>query len=208
MKKIDIDAWHRKSHFLYYKNFDLPHFSITSNVDVTKLYQYVKANGLSFFGTMLYYVMKAVNQVDELKYRIRKDEVVAHDVVHPSYTVLANQDLFRFVTTSFHEDRSAFLKSVDRDIDNAKIGSGLEDDLARDDLVYISAIPWVTFTSLDHPFDTKNPDSFPRISWGKFYKESDKVLIPLSLSMHHALCDGIHVGKFYQTLANLIQSIE
>jgi len=208
MKKIDIEHWHRKNHFNYYKNFDLPHFSITSNVDITNLYRYVKKNELSFFSTMLYYTMLAVNQIDELKVRIRGDEVVQHDVVSPSYTVLTGEDLFSFVTTPFVDDKTAFITNVDNDIDHAKLTKSLEDEIGKDDLVYVSAIPWVTFTALTHPFDSKHPDSFPRISWGKFFKDHDRVMIPISLSAHHALCDGIHVGRFFQMLSNMIEHID
>jgi chloramphenicol O-acetyltransferase type A len=208
MKKINIETWHRKSHFNYYKDFDMPHFSITANVDITKLYNFVKESEKSFFATFLYYVMKTVNAIPELRYRIRNGEVYLHDVVHPSYTVLAGEDLFRFVNSKYDDDFSLFIKNVDEDIDQAKIGSGLSDEPDTDNLVYVSAIPWVTFTNLSHPFDTKHPDSFPRISWGKFFKEDGKVFIPVSLSAHHALCDGIHVGKFYQLLSNTIESIE
>ncbi|MBU1145752.1 MAG: chloramphenicol acetyltransferase [Firmicutes bacterium] len=208
MKIIDVDSWHRKKHYNYYKDFDLPHFSITANVDITNLYHFAKKNQTSFFATLLYYVMKVVNDIPELKYRIRGNEVILHDTIHPSYTVLANEDLFQFVTSTFTEDFQAFLHKVDQDIDYVKIHENLDDIPGKDDLIYISAIPWVTFTNLSHPFDTKHPDSIPRISWGKFFKENDRVIIPISLSAHHALCDGIHVGKFYQLLSNTINSIQ
>ncbi len=208
MNKIDIENWHRAKHFNFYKGFDHPHFSLTANVDITNLYLLVKREKLSFFGVMLYYVMKTANQISELKYRIRSNEVVEHYLIHPSYTVLAEDDLFCFVTTSFQDDRDLFLNNVDNDIDHAKIHSYLEDVPGKDDLIYISSIPWISFTSLTHPFDTKNPDSIPRISWGKFFELDSKMYIPLSLSAHHALCDGIHVGKFYKLLENNINGIK
>ncbi len=207
MKKLDIQNWHRLSHYDYYKNFDQPFFSISANVEITKLYHYVKKNDLSFFGMMLYAVMNTCNQIEEFKYRIRGNDVVVHDTVHPSYTVQASDNLFRFVNSYYQDNLHEFLNSVDNDIDNAKIGSGLSDDPSRDDLIYISSIPWITFTSITHPTDSKHPDSFPRISWGKFYKQNDLVYIPISVSMHHALSDGIHVGNFYQLLANFIDNI-
>lgn len=208
MKKIDLEKWHRSKHFNFYKSFDHPHFSLTANVDITELYLWVKKEKLSFFATMLYYVMKTVNQIPEFKYRIRLKEVVEHDLIHPSYTVLVEDDLFCFVTTDFHENRDVFMKNVDNDIDYAKIHSILEDVPGKDDLIYISAIPWVTFTALTHPFDTKKPDSIPRISWGKFFKQDSRILIPVSLSAHHALCDGVHVGKFFKLLEDSIIRIK
>jgi len=207
MKTINLDKWPRRKHYEMYRNFDFPHFSVTANVDITDLYRKVKQEKLSFFATMLYYVINSLNQIPEFRYRIRGEEVVEHDLVHPSYTVLVDDDLFCFVTTEFSTDFTDFMSRVDNDIDLAKIHKSLDDIPGKDDLVYISAVPWVSFTSLTHPFDTKHPDSIPRISWGKFHEEDGRIVIPLSLSAHHALCDGIHVGKFFRVLENSLNNL-
>ncbi len=207
MKKISLENWPRATHFNLYKDFDHPHFSLTTNVDITKLYLYAKREKLSFFGVMLFYVMKTVNQIPEFKFRIRFNEVVEHDMIHPSYTVLGDDDLFCFVTTNYQDDQDLFLNDVDNDIDCAKIHSNLEDVPGKDDLIYISSLPWISFTSVTHAFDTKKPDSIPRITWGKFFELDSKIIIPLSISVHHALCDGIHVARFLKTLENNINEI-
>ena len=47
-----------------------------------------------------------------------------------------------------------------------------------------------------------NPvDSIPRIAWGKFFSKGDRIKMPLSVQIHHALADGIHVGRYF----NLVQ---
>lgn len=30
---------------------------------------------------------------------------------------------------------------------------------------------------------------------GKYYTQGDKVLMPLAIQVHHAVCDGFHVGR-------------
>lgn len=49
MKKIDMENWSRKQHFDFFNNFDYPHFNITLDLNITKLYNYIKENEISFF---------------------------------------------------------------------------------------------------------------------------------------------------------------
>ena len=44
----------------------------------------------------------------------------------------------------------------------------------------------------------------PIFTLGKYYKEDDKFLIPLSIQVHHAICDGFHVCQFLNELRDLI----
>ena len=48
-----------------------------------------------------------------------------------------------------------------------------------------------------HPIPLNPADSVPRIAWGKFFEEGELLTMPLGVQAHHALVDGIHVGKFY-----------
>jgi chloramphenicol O-acetyltransferase type A len=57
---------------------------------------------------------------------------------------------------------------------------------------------WVSFTQISHPLPLNPPDSFPRITWGKFFDQGQQRLMPLSLLANHALVDGLHVGKFFE----------
>lgn len=208
MKIIDLEHWKRKSHYEYFKDYSMPFFSVSANVDITKLYRYAKRKHLSFFATMLYFVMKAVNQIEELKYRIRENTVVLHDIVHPAYTVMSDDQLFLFVETLFEEDIISFESHVKEDIKKAENKEGLSDDLSRDDWIYISSLPWLNFTSVTHPYDQNRVDSYPRITWGKYLIEDEKVTIPLSLSIHHALGDGYHASQFFQFFKEQISKLD
>ena len=72
-----------------------------------------------------------------------------------------------------------------------------EDEEGRDDFLYLSAVPWVSFTSISHAMHYHPHDSIPRISWGKYFKDGDKTLMPLSLTAHHALVDGRNMGEYF-----------
>ncbi|HOO43920.1 MAG TPA: chloramphenicol acetyltransferase [Bacillota bacterium] len=198
MKKIDIANWKRIKHYNFYKDFDFPLFSITVNLDITDFVKHVKANDIRFFPTFLYLMMKSMNNIDEFKYRIRGSEVVLHDTVTPSYTVLNNDDLYVFCTTDYDPDYLTFTNKVEADIEESKTSDRLEDIPGRDDLVFVSSLPWTTFTQMTHPIDTSHPDSFPRVTIGRYFEESHSIKIPICVFVHHGLCDGLHVSRFLE----------
>ena len=43
-------------------------------------------------------------------------------------------------------------------------------------------------------------DSNPRFAWGKYREENGRTMLPMSLFINHALCDGLHVTQFYRNL--------
>lgn len=42
--------------------------------------------------------------------------------------------------------------------------------------------------------------SNPRISWGKYVTRDGRTTPPVTLTVHHALADGLHISRFYENL--------
>ena len=40
----------------------------------------------------------------------------------------------------------------------------------------------------------------PVFTIGKYFAQEDKIMLPLALQVHHAVCDGYHVGMFLEKL--------
>lgn len=200
MRRIDVQTWSRRDHFNLYSKMDYPHFSMCANVDITTFYRVVKECGLSFTVALVYVISRASNAIPEFRYRIRPGEVIEHKIVHPSITVLVDEDLFSFCTFDYCEDYSDFELQVTEKIAYIKEHPTLKDESGRDDYLYMTAIPWVSFTSFSHPLHLHPIDSIPRYAWGRFFEEGDIVKMPLNVQAHHALMDGLHMGKFYTKL--------
>ena len=48
----------------------------------------------------------------------------------------------------------------------------------------------------------------PVITWGKYEKDnSGRILMPLSLNIHHAVADGFHLSRFFIEVQELINSL-
>ena len=88
MEKIDIKNWARRAQYENFIKYTNPIFSVTVRLDVTKLVKFCKENKKSFFVTLLYIMSEAMNEIPEWRMRIKDDEVVIFDKVHPSYIVL------------------------------------------------------------------------------------------------------------------------
>ena len=64
---------------------------------------------------------------------------------------------------------------------------------------YVSTVPWVHYTSVTQP--TPIPaDSNPRLVWGKYGAEGERITMPVTVLCHHGLVDGRQIGDFYREL--------
>jgi chloramphenicol O-acetyltransferase type A len=197
MRKIDMQAWSRREHFELFNTFNHPHFNMCANVDLTRFHPYVKGHGYSFTTAIIYVISRAANAIPEFRYRMRDEEIVEHETVSPSLTILVDNDLFSFCTIDYCQDFGEFAGRAARQIVAVKEHPTLKDPPGRDDLLYMTAIPWVSFTSFTHPMRLHPADSVPRFAWGKYFEEGGILKMPLSVQGHHAIMDGIHMGKFY-----------
>ncbi len=203
MKKIDLNTWSRKEVYHFFKNFEYPKFSVTVDVDVSHFYQVVKEKKRSFYFSMIHLLMKEMNQNENFKYRILGHEVYLCDTIHPSYTELIDQtDQFKIVNSPYIEDVDLFIKMVKEKSNHQGSEFINYDDETRHDLVYITTFPWAKFTHVTNAYHEPHQDSIPRICFGKFEKINERLMMPLSIEVHHGCMDGLHVGKFIERFQN------
>lgn len=208
MKYIDIDKWDRKVHFNFFHRMDYPQFNICANLDVTNFLEFVKTNELQFYYAMIHASTSIANQVSNFRYRIREDKVILHDKTHPSFTdIEEGNDLFKLVTVEIKDDIFEFAKYAEEKSMNQKEYFVINELVGRDDLIYITCIPWISFTHLSHTISLNKDDSVPRISWGRYFTENNKVLLPYSVQVNHALVDGVHIGEYLSKLQKYIDSL-
>ncbi|MBN1149262.1 MAG: chloramphenicol acetyltransferase [Anaerolineales bacterium] len=197
MRQIDLQTWPRREHFRIYSAYDHPYFGMCANVDLAAFYPLVKQRGYSLSTAIVYVVTRAANAIPEFRYRIRDGGVVEHEVVHPSTTILIDENLFSFCTFDYSEDFPSFAAHVAQRVAYVKEHPTLENVPGRDDMLYMTAIPWVSFTSFMHPMHLQPADSVPRFAWGKIFEQGEALMMPLGVQGHHALMDGLHMGRFY-----------
>ena len=208
MKTIDITTWPRRHIFHFFNRMDYPQYNVCANVDVSLTIAYLDSHNQSFFKSVLYVTCSVANAIAEFRHRIRDGQVVEHDLVHPSFTVLTDEKLFGFCAVEYTADIKTFFERTQRAIAQAKKAPTLADEAGRDDYLFVSSLPWIHFTSISHPIHMHPADSVPRISWGKPAAENGKILMPLSVQVHHGLADGYHLGAYFEQVQHMFDQPE
>jgi len=204
MKTIPLDGWPRKEHYLFFQAYDYPYFSLCADMDIGSFLPAIKKGGISFTAAVMYLIARVANGIPEFRQRVREAAPIEHPVVHPSATILSRDDLFTFCTVHYDPDFRNFTRRAEEEIELVKEQPGLKEKIQDDSMLFMTSIPWVSFTSFHHPLRLNPADSVPRFAWGKYHQEGDALLMPLSVQGHHALMDGLHVGRFYQNFQRLL----
>jgi len=195
LKKLDINNWNRKHHFNHFNALADPYFAVTIPFDVTVAYKKSKDTKHSFFAIYLHECMKAINEVENFKYRIIEDEVFEYDVINASATLLRADKTFGFSFINFSENFEEFNTNIENEKERIKLSTELYPPVNGLDCIHCSALPWFNFTSQKEPF-SGTKDSVPKFAYGKTYKEGNRLLMNVGISVSHALIDGYHVGEF------------
>lgn len=198
----DVQNWPRREHYHYFGELDDPYFGITAKADFTSCYRQAKLDGESFFLYSLHKILRAVNAVEEFRYRIEDGRIVLYDLIGASPTIGREDGSFGFGIFEYHEERYSFVETAKREINRVKNASGLclGDGESRNDLIYYSSIPWLDFTDLKHAGRMSKGQSIPRISTGRLVPDGDRLLMSVSVEVNHGLADGYHVAQFFKEL--------
>jgi len=200
---LDLESWPRLAVFQFFRHFDKPYFNVCVQLDVTRLVQICRQTSISSFVAYHYLALKAANEIPEFHYRLSGEQVIIHPAVHGGSTLLLANETFSFVYFNYHDDFGQFAAEMKRASERVKAGP--EKFLPRDDhdaLIHFTTLPWISFTSFSHARNWGRDDSVPKIAFGRFTKTGDRLLLPMSVEVHHALMDGLHVGR----LVNKIES--
>ncbi len=206
---VDLATWPRAETFRLFRSYDRPHFATTARLDVTRLMTVLKPAGVSPYRACLYAIGAGIHAVDALRMRFRADTVVLHDAVELSMTVPRTDGSFGYAYVPFVSDWRAFDRAAKTIIDAVAAAGGLQPNTGqRDDLAYLSCLPWLDFTALDNALPGPH-DCIPRVSWGKFVAEAaGRHSMAMAVQVHHALVDGLHVGRYFEAAQQALDAIE
>lgn len=198
---INQQQWARSQHFEFYRTFEQPYFSIGFNLDAKGLFEKVKQADEQFFHAYMYLILRTVNLSEPFRLRIVENQVRDYQQINGSCAMLADDNTFRYVDFDFNDNYQAFsagiVKAKTTAINRPFIYDQFEASQQHKNTVYMTVIPWINFTSFSHAWQSKDDSGVPRIVVGKMDAHHQ---LPISIDVHHALVDGIHVGVFSQAL--------
>ena len=198
-KQIDMEHYPRKDHFQYFMNMGYPYVGITVNVDITNWIKRKKEKGNPFFLSFLHAVINAANAIPQMRQRIYEEGIIEFPDCKASYTVALENGTYCYCNVSGNRSLEDFLTYAKDEQEKAKKNPTLTDGEEGLSLLFISSLPWVSYSAVVQPVPCP-ADSNPRITWGKYFEQNDSILIPVTLLCHHALVDGVHLNLFYEKL--------
>ena len=202
---IDVETWPRKDAYRLFSRGYLPYFSVTTPLDVTELRRFTKKEGLSFYRAMVYIVSRAMNELEPFRLRIRKDGIAVCETVSPSYTTAGRDGSFGISDVEYlpGETMVDFCHRALEKEASQREQMVVQDDV-RDDLIFISSVPWFVTTSVLQEQPTNPDDSFPRVLWDRVHEEKGRQLVNFTAQLNHRLLDGSHVWDLLLRMEELM----
>lgn len=202
---LEMEGWPRAQTFSFFLDYQLPFFNLCTSLEVGPTLRHCKATNASFFLASWYACTRAANETEPFRHRVRDGRVWVHDRLSMGTTVLRDNGSFGFCYMPWRDTFSEFATVAAAIVAEFKAGAPVLDERAdRDDLIHGSVIPWVEFTSMSHARRLPLPDSVPKLALGKYAERDGGVKIPISVEVHHAVVDGLHVGQYLTRLQELL----
>lgn len=199
---LDLDNWSRRAAFAHFAGLSQPFFSLCGRVDVSALQARVaQYRGATLFLAYHHAALRAANEVEAFRYRLDEGRVRVHEQVDGSTTVLRENESIAFATLPYEHDFGRFVERALPLLAIAKAGgAGPLEDADSQAMIHMTTIPWLAFTSFSHARGPAALDSVPKLAFGKFSEEGGRLWMPVAVEVHHALMDGLHVGRFYEAM--------
>ena len=201
---IDKEKYYRKGVFRHFSEDCKCSTSMTARIDVTDLVEFSKKKDRKFYINFLYVLSKVLNSRDDYKmgYLWQTQELICYDTINPTqYVFHEDTETCTPVYTTYYSGYETFYKNALADVEMAKKTREYMLDMENHpnwfDASYIS---WLSYDS----FNVELPDGYlffaPIVNWGRYRKENDRLVMPVSVRLNHAIADGYLVAKVFKLL--------
>jgi chloramphenicol O-acetyltransferase type A len=204
-QQIDLEKWERRALFSFFHPFREPFHGVCLRVDCTATCNFAKRQRFSVFLSLLHRSLVAAQQIENFRTRIVDGAVWRYEVVHGGSAVGRPNGTIGFAHYPYREPIAEFVREASVEVERVR----QRDDLERPEdanLIRYSTLPWFDFTSISHARDFSNEDSAPRITFGKITESAGRHTMPVSIHVHHALADGLHVAQFVDLFQKLMDA--
>lgn len=204
----------RRDRFEFFESFENPLLNLCFDLEVKDFRPYCKARNLPPFHFFLFCLFSSLSELDNFKYRIYQGKVIKVDELFGSYTVMNEENLFNYTRFKLSSDLNQFIINSQASKDEAVnslelINTGKElPEREMKNYVFVTSIPWLRLTSIEHPVYKFKSADIPGIAWGKFCSLSDnQMLIPFSVQAHHGFVDAFHINQLAELIKAKISTI-
>lgn len=209
-RDLDLCNWPRFAAFEHFRRLGQPYFSLCARVDVSALHGRIQRYpGATLFLAYHHAALRAAQAVEAFRYRLDGDRVRVYEQVDGSMAVLREDESLGFAHLDYEPDFAAFVARALPALAAARrpgpgLGAVIEPERAQAQ-IHMTTIPWLAFSSFSHARDSGGTDSVPKLAFGKIVREGAASWMPVAVEVHHALMDGLQVGRYYEILQRCLQ---
>ena len=146
-----------------------------------------------------------MNELEPFRLRIRPEGIAICDTVTPSYTTAGKDGSFGICDVDYipGETMADFCRRA-RETETRQAEQMVVEDDVRDDLIFLSSVPWFVTTSVLQEQPLNPDDSFPRVLWDRIHEEKERLLVNFTVQLNHRLLDGSHVRDLLVRMEELM----
>lgn len=201
---LNLQTWKRGEMFFYFSKMAPTGYSLTVDLDISKMKKILEEANMKLFPAYIWLVTKNLNLQTEFKVAEKDGQLGYYNTLTPLYATFHNDDkTFSMMWTEYDDDFFAFYQAYLKNQQEYGNNHGVlaQKGVTPPENAYtVSCIPWITFKHFAvHSYENK-PYYFPSIEAGKIYQKSGKLMLPFSMTCHHATTDGYHINNFLQQL--------
>lgn len=210
-RRIDLKTWARKPYFDHYMHTSRCTFSMTANLEIGRLLPRLRKGDKGLHAAMLHVLSTCVNRHEEFRLDVDAEEKLGvWETLHPAYTVFHQEDeTFSNLWTSYQLDFTSFHEAYRRDVEAfGQVRAVYAKPGMPRNVFPVSNLPWTHFTALNLNLYGDGTSLTPAFTMGKYQRRPDGVFLPLAVQVHHAVCDGFHVGRLFEEAQVLLDHPE
>ena len=197
---VDLENWERREYYEHFIKEVVCSYSVTVNIDITNLKEQ------KLYPAMIWLLTRTVNDMPEFRTCLTEAGLGIYDDMHPMYTVFNKEKKnFSGIWSYFSENYSEFLKNYQEDVAEYSTSTRYAPKEGTPTNSFnISMVPWLEFTAMNFNVYDEGKFLLPIFTMGKFFERDGRRYLPLAIQVHHAVCDGYHIGLFVEKLQEYI----
>ncbi len=202
---VDLPTYTRREHYEHFLKLQTT-YSATVTIDITTLRSKAKEGSIRIYPAQLWMLTTAANRVPEFRMsRDAKGTLGIWDHLEPLYTVMRDPTKpFSGIWTPYQPSFTSFYTQSLADIETHATGAFMPQGDPPPNVLNISSIPWIAFTAFNLNLVTDY--LLPILTIGRHVEQDEVTLMPLSIQVHHAVCDGYHLGEYVEQVQSLADS--
>jgi chloramphenicol O-acetyltransferase len=204
----------RRDRFDLFDGMDGAAVNLCFPLELPDFRPWCKEQGLAPFHVLLCAVLRSTLKIENFRYRLLDGEVFRIERLRPSFTVINQHQDLNFALFEWSDDLREFVR---RGIAAREAASNMTalnaayralSPREAKEQVFITCIPWLAFTSIQHPSASLAHPDIPSLALGKFRDGANgRLELPFSVQAHHGFVDGFHIHQLAEQIASELEAI-